>query len=377
MKIAYIYDAVYPWIKGGAEKRIYEISKRLVERGHEVHWYGIKWWEGEKDIVKDGIYLHGIGKWDNLYVEGRRSIKEAIYFARKLLFPLMKEDFDVIDCQAFPYFSCFSAKICSSVKRTPLVITWHEIWDDYWYEYLGKKGVFGKWAEKMTTHLTDKMIAVSERTKKDLERIGVGVRKEIRIIPNGTDFGKIGRIKASDEESDVIFAGRLIKEKNVDVLIKTVNLVKKEIPDVKCVIIGDGPEKKELEKLAYDLGLENNLEFTGFLDDYDEVISYMKSSKVFVLPSTREGFGIVALEANACGLPVVTVNHRRNAACDFIANGENGFICELSEEDIAKNILRELDEKKSRGRKCIENAKKYDWNEISLLTESFYGNLRR
>jgi glycosyltransferase involved in cell wall biosynthesis len=377
MKIAYVYDAVYPWIKGGAEKRIYEISKRLVKRGHEVHIFGMKYWNGEDVIVKDGVYLHGVCEPRELYVEGRRSIKEAIYFARKLLIPLTKEDFDVVDCQAFPYFSCFSAKICSSVKRTPLVITWHEIWDDYWYEYLGKKGVFGKWVEKMTTHLTDKIIAVSERTKKDLERIGVGVRKEIRIIPNGTDFGKIGRVKASDEESDVIFAGRLIKEKNVDVLIKTVNLVKKELPDVKCVIIGDGPEKKELEKLVYDLGLENNLEFTGFLEDYDEVISYMKSSKVFVLPSTREGFGIVAVEANACGLPVVTVDHRMNAACDFIANGENGFICKLSEEDIAGKILRELDEKKSMGRKCIENAKKYDWNEISLLAESFYGNLRR
>nr|QNO55028.1 D-inositol-3-phosphate glycosyltransferase [Methanosarcinales archaeon ANME-1 ERB7]QNO55099.1 D-inositol-3-phosphate glycosyltransferase [Methanosarcinales archaeon ANME-1 ERB7] len=372
MKIAYIYDAVYPYVKGGAEKRVWEISKRLVKKGHEVHIFGMKYWNDEDVFVKDGVYLHGVCEPKELYVEGRRSIKEAIYFARKLLFPLMKEDFDVVDCQAFPYFSCFSAKICSSVKRTPLVITWHEIWDDYWYEYLGRKGVFGKWAEKMTTHLTDKMIAVSERTKKDLERIGVGVRKEIRIIPNGTDFGKIGRIKASDEESDVIFAGRLIKEKNVDVLIKTVNLVKKEIPDVKCVIIGDGPEKKELEKLAYDLGLENNLEFTGFLDDYDEVISYMKSSKVFVLPSTREGFGIVALEANACGLPVVTVDHRRNAACDFITNDENGFICELSEGDIGEKILTALDKREDMKRKCIENAKEYDWDELGDLLERFY-----
>ena len=46
MKIAYVYDAVYPWIKGGAEKRVYEISKRLVERGHEVHWFGLKWGDG-------------------------------------------------------------------------------------------------------------------------------------------------------------------------------------------------------------------------------------------------------------------------------------------------------------------------------------------
>lgn len=109
MKIAYVYDAIYPWIKGGAEKRVYEISKRLVERGHDVHWFGIKWWEGERDIVKDCIHLHGIGKWDNLYVNGRRSIKEGLYFGIKTLTEL-KGDFDVIDCQEFPYFSCFSAR---------------------------------------------------------------------------------------------------------------------------------------------------------------------------------------------------------------------------------------------------------------------------
>lgn len=170
------------------------------------------------------------------------------------------------------------------------------------------------------------MIAVSERTKKDLEMIGV--RKEIKIIPNGIDFVEIEKIRASEEETDIIFAGRLIKEKNVDFLIKAVNLVKKEISNIKCMIIGDGPVRENLVKLSHNLGLEDNIEFTGFLEDHDEVISYMKSSKVFVLPSIREGFGIIALEANAGGLPVVTVNHKRNAACDLINNG-NGFVCDM------------------------------------------------
>jgi len=370
MKIAYVYDAVYPYVKGGAEKRIYEISKRLVKKGHDVHIFGMKYWNDGDIIIKNDVYLHGVCEPKELYVDGRRSIKEAIFFARKLLIPLMKEDFDVVDCQAFPYFPCFSAKICSSLKRTPLVITWHEVWNDYWYDYLGKKGMFGKVVERMTTHLTDKMIAVSERTKRDLEMIGV--RKEIKVIQNGIDFGKIKMIEASNEETDVVFAGRLIKEKNVNVLIEAVNIIKKEVPDVKCIIIGDGPEKRRLEKMAYDLGLEGNIEFKGFLADHNEVISYMKSSKVFVLPSRREGFGIVALEANACGLPVVTVNHKMNAACDFINNDGNGFICELSEEEIAEKIFMALDKREGMKRKCVENARGYDWDNAVNLTESFY-----
>ena len=373
MKIAYVYDAVYPWIKGGAEKRIWEISKRLVKIGHEVHIFGMNYWNGDAVVIKEGVYLHGVCEPKELYVGGRRSIKEAIYFARKVLFPLLKENFDVIDCQAFPYFPCFSAKICSSVKRTPLILTWHEVWDEYWYEYLGKsRGVFGKRIERATAHLTDKAIAVSVRTKKDLERIGV--RKGIKVIPNGIDFGKIEGIGASDEESDVIFAGRLIKDKNVDILIKAIEQVKKGVPDVevKCIIIGDGPEKTKLEKQAYERGLASNIKFMGFLEDHNEVISYMKSSKVFVLPSTREGFGIVALEANACGLPVVTVDHKRNAVCDFITMDENGFICELSEVDIAEKIFMAADKGKDMERKCIECAKGYDWREVVNLTKSTY-----
>lgn len=374
MKIAFIYDAVYPWIKGGAEKRIYEIAKRLADRGHEVHWYGIGWWfEGNnsRTIDHDGIILHGVCEPMQLYVDGRRSIKEAIYFAGKLLPKLIKEKFDIIDCQEFPYFPCFSAKLHSLFRRTPLVITWHEIWDKYWFEYLGKKGLFGWIVERLTAKLTNKNIAVSERTKKDLESLGV---KDVKVIHNGIDFKKIESVKPSEEESDIVFAGRLIKDKNVDILIKAISSIKKEVPDIKCIIIGDGPEKEKLMKLAKELRVENNVKFVGFLENHDDVIAYMKSSKVFVLPSTREGFGIVALEANACGLPVVTVNHRRNAACDFI-NGENGFVCELSAEDIAEKILIGLEMGKVMKRKCIENAMKYDWDRITNLAELFYRGL--
>ena len=121
MKIAFIYDAVYPWVKGGAEKRVYELAKRLAQRGHEVHWYSIGWWwpeQGQKDITMDGIILHGVSKPIELYSDDRRSIKEAILFSLKLFKPLWKESFDVVDCQGFPFFSCFIARIHSIVGKS-------------------------------------------------------------------------------------------------------------------------------------------------------------------------------------------------------------------------------------------------------------------
>jgi glycosyltransferase involved in cell wall biosynthesis len=374
MKIAYVYDAVYPWVKGGTEKRVYEISKRLVEKGHEVHWYGIGWWlnNNSRTIEHEGIIFHGVCEPMQLYINGRRSIREAIIFAGKLLPKLVKEDFDVVDCQEFPYFPCFTAKFHSLLRRAPLVMTWHEVWDKYWFCYLGKKGLFGWVVERLASKLASENIAVSEKARKDLEKIGV---KNVIVIPNGINFKKVETIKPSGEESDVIFVGRLIKDKNVDVLIKAISLIKMEMQDIRCVIVGDGPEKGKLIKLAKELGVEDNIKFTGFLEYHDDVIAYMKSSKVFVLPSTREGFGIVALEANACGLPVVTVNHERNAVCDFI-NCENGFICKLSAEDIAKNILVGVEAGKVMREKCIENAVRYDWDIIVDIVESFYKEVK-
>ena len=373
MKIAFIYDAVYPFITGGAEKRVYEMARRLVQRGHEVHWYGIGWWwpeNGQKDIEIEGIHLHGVCKPMDLYNDERRSIGEAVYFAVRLLPKLGREKFDVIDCQGFPFFSCFTAKINSLCIGSPLVITLHEVWNDYWYEYLGKAGFFGKLVEKLMINLTGRIITVSKKTKDDLKAMKSSEKSV--VIPNGIDFNYISKISPSDKKSDIIFAGRLIKEKNVDILIKAVSYVKEKIPDIKCCIIGDGPERGKLEKLVQELAMQNNVEFKGFMKDYNDLISYMKSSKVFVLPSTREGFGIVVIEANACGLPVVVVNHKMNAASELIVNNKNGIISDFSKEDIAENIINMIDKRKKMQNECIQNSKKYDWNKIVDTLEEFY-----
>ncbi len=373
MKIAFIYDAVYPWVKGGAEKRVYELAKRLAQRGHEVHWYSMGYWwpeNGETDIVMEDIHLHGVCKPIELYSEDRRSIRGPLIFSIKLLMPLMKDNYDIVDCQGFPFFPCFTAKIHSFLGRSNLIITLHEVWDDYWYTYLGKAGIFGKIVERSMLGVTDNFITVSKKTQKDLLRIKK--TENSVIIPNGIDFNHITEIKPSNKKSNVIFAGRLIKEKNVDVLINAIDYVRKKIPDIKCLIVGNGPERVKLEQLVKDLQLKDNIYFKGFMEDYDDLIGYIKSSDVFVLPSTREGFGIVVLEANACGIPVVVVDHEMNAAVDLVNNGVNGYKANLKSEDIADKIIQTLEIKGTLSGKCIEMSKPYDWNTIVDSLEKVY-----
>src|SRR3989344_4872084 len=367
MKIAFVSDSIYPYNKGGKETRSYELAKNLSKKGHEVHFYTMKFWEGKDVIKKDGFYLHGIGKARPLYKGKTRSIKQAILFGFSA-FKLLGEDYDIIDADHMVYFHLFPLKLASRQKGKPLYITWHEVWGkEYWVKYMGKKGILGHLVEKLSSKLPHKIIAVSENTKRQLiERLKVNPKK-IEYIPNWINNEEISKIKPSknkEDTSDVIFVGRLLSHKNVNVLIQAISIIKKTNPKIKCMIVGDGPEMVSLKELTNKLGLTNNISFRGFLDTHSNIISFIKSSKVFVLPSTREGFGITVIEVFACGILVITTNHKDNASKDLIHQGKNGYVCNLNESDMARNIIKALNQYKTMKQECLNTAKQYDWKNI-------------
>lgn len=373
MRIAFVSDAIFPYNKGGKEKRIFEVTTRLAKRGHEIHLYCMNWWKGPAERIENGVHLHAICKYYPLYSGERRSIAQALIFGLACL-KLIKEDFDIVDVDHMVFFHLFPTKLICILKRKRMIATWNEVWGkDYWQKYLGWKGFFGYLVEKFGVLTPDKIISVSKHTTDKLKN-DLNFKKKIYIVPNGVDFNKIQKIKPAKEESDVIFAGRLLSHKNIDVLIKSIKLIKEKLPEIKCFIIGDGPEKKELELLVKGLNLEKNIKFLGFLENQNDVYSLMKSAKVFVLPSTREGFGIVVIEANACGIPVITINHKGNAAKDLVAEGKNGFVCQLNEKEIANQIIKVLENNSGRKMKnsCIDSAKKFDWDRIVDEIEEVY-----
>lgn len=381
MRIAYVHDAIYPFIKGGAEKRIYEFSKRLAKRGHEVHIFGVGWWGEEPTIVREGVHLHGVCKAMPLYSRDRRSIKGAVKFAKAVLPHLLKEHFNVIDCYQAPYLHCFPTKIGALAKRSPLVITWHEVWRGYWQKYLGSLGIVGRLMEKtILLGLANKIIAGSDQTKDDLISLGVSADK-ISIVPNGIDFGNISRVAPSSEKFDVVYLGRLIKPKNVDLLLRAIAALKGEFPGLTAGIIGDGPERKNLESLVKEQGIQDNAKFFGFIEDFDEVAALMKSSKVFVIPSIQEGgASIVTLEANACGLPVIAIDHPLGIDKRLILTGETGFFVELASEAIAEKIrllLKDNELREKMGKNAIKFAQQYDWDKITDLIEKVYEQVAR
>jgi len=369
MKIAFVYDAVFPYVKGGGEKRIHEIAVRLAARGHDVHLVGMKYWDGPDSLNRDGITLHGVCTAEPLYAGGRRSIRQALRFSLFLVPFLLKEKFDIIECQQFPYFPCFAVKLASVVKKTPFVIVWYEVWGDYWYEYLGWMGALGKCTERLLGYLTRNHTAISLRTSRNLDRDGIC--HEVAVFPVGISTEQVVSVPAAPEQRDIIFVGRLIREKHADLLVSAFGRLAAVCPELTLLILGDGPEKETVCNRIRSCSCRDRISLQPFVESHDQVIARIKAAHVLVIPSTREGFGIAALEALACGLPVVTVDHPDNAVCDLLTP-QTGFLSGLSEDDLARTIRLALDRYPAMKDACSASAADYSWEQIIPRLEEYY-----
>lgn len=373
MRLAFIYDAVFPWEKGGAQKRVWELARRLAD-DHDVHLYGMHYWDGPPMMEREGVTFHGVCPPYDLYTNGRRAIPPAIQFATRLAPKLLKEDFDVVDCQQFPYFPVFTSKAHELLQRSTLVVTWYEVWDDYWDDYLGRKGVFGKAVERATVRLLHHVVPISESIRDDLVEIG---RSEgLTVVENGVDYDAIQRIEPLEEAWDVVYVGRLSEHKRVGVLLEAVKLASQHTGEpVRTCIVGDGPERDRLEREARELGVDDRVTFEGFVEADEEVIGTIEASTVFVLPSVREGFPNTILEANACGVPSIVVDHPENGSTAVVEDGETGFVTEPDAEAIADRIVavladEALRERLSDGARTFAQA--HDWDVIVEELESVY-----
>jgi glycosyltransferase involved in cell wall biosynthesis len=378
MKIAYIYDALYPFIKGGAERRYHELGKRL-SADHEVHFISWKFWSGPSNYRRNGITLHGVGTPRPLYTAGgRRSIRESLDFALSLLKLYGTEKFDVIDCCAFPYLHMYTARLLFGLRREPLVMTWHEYWGEYWHEYLGSIAAPARLLERAAVPLGHACVAVSDLTARRLKELG-GSKLPITVVPNGVNTRDIADIPAEGPSFDIIYVGRLLAHKRLDLLLEAVAELRGRHPKLSCLIIGSGPERERLRKLTATLALEDHVTFTGEVPE-ENVYGLLKKSKVFVLPSVREGFGMSVLEALACGVPAVVVRAPYSAAHEIVEDGVNGIMAAPSPRSLAEAISSLLEDPVKRGlmaEAAHQAASQYDWAVIAQKTLTVYEAVRR
>jgi glycosyltransferase involved in cell wall biosynthesis len=366
-RYAFVSDAVYPFNKGGKETRLHEITERLASNpAAEVHIYTMKWWDGPNTIRIHDVSYHAICKLYPLYTDDRRSTLQALMFGLATL-RLVVVPFDVLDVDQMPFLPLFSARLVCVLRRRRLFGTWHEVWGrKYWRTYMGPSGLFGHAAERLAFQMPHTIISNSEHTTARLR--AQTRRAHVETVPLGVDIDRIKKVSRAERQSDVIFAGRLLRHKNVDLLIAAVALIRTDRPHLRCLIVGEGPERSRLEAQSRRIGAGDNVEFLDFVAEHDELLGLLKSSRVLALPSEREGFGMIILEANACGLPAVTLDHDENAARDLIVPGRNGFLCQRTAGSLAAAIVQALDTPIGDRSNEMEN----DWSAVATRVEQIY-----
>ncbi|HKU18052.1 MAG TPA: glycosyltransferase family 4 protein [Candidatus Saccharimonadales bacterium] len=371
LKIALVSDAVLPFHKGGKEVRIFHLAQELIRLGQQVDIYTMKWWDGGDTYEHEGMTFHALCRFHPLYVGKRRSIAEGLLFGAAC-FKLIRYQFDVLETDHMPYFPLFAAKVVSLLKRKPLFATWHEVVGlRAWREYLGfKGGTIAAVIERLSVHMPDHIIAVSAHTQEQLRSV-LHYKGPLSLVSNGIDAERIAAVAPAALSSDVIYVGRLIPHKNVDLLLRAVAELRESRPNIHCVVVGTGPQQHKLEALVRELGLERHVTMTGRLESSDDLFALMKSSKVFVSPSIREGFGITVLEAYAAGLKVVTVRHQDNAA-QHLVQKETGLVCEPTAAAIAEAIQTLLGEADA-GKVLALDASVFDWSAQAVALKEVYG----
>ena len=373
LRIGLVYDAQYPNHHGGAERRYHEIASRLAGT-HDVEFVTWRYSDDASPAASAGYRVRSIGVAPPLYgADGKRTVREAVSFAARVVPALLRGRYDVIDCSATPYIPLYACWLATRLSGTPLVVTWHEFWGDHWLTYLPRRSLVARVARRLEDsgrHIGDRLIPVSPYTAR---RMGVSADPRVRIVGNGV---AIDAIDAAPRQRnvDVIFVGRLIDEKRVDLFLQAIARLAGHRPSLSAVIVGEGPERVALEGLAASLGLGDRVRFTGSLDTA-EVYGHLKSARVLVLPSVREGFGIAVVEAQAAGAVPVVVRSPASAASDLIRDEVDGLLCEASPESIAASIEQLLADPARRtamARHARLAARKHDWAHVAAEMEAVY-----
>ncbi|HDP73945.1 MAG TPA: glycosyltransferase family 1 protein [Candidatus Woesearchaeota archaeon] len=373
MKICAVSDFFVPQYFGGGEVRLHQVLKRLAEKGHKVDVLTFRV-KGVPDKEQfDGINVHHIGP--VIDSPPNRKVSQLIRFMLSVFFWLSRHKYDAVDVQ--PFGSFIPAYICHLLRlQKNIVATIHDVSHtkdkSQWIQH-SRLALF---VERRVYRLPfRKIITVSNVVRQALIKEYGVKEKRLNVVFNGADVGLIDSIKRQKQDNSIIYIGRLIPHKHIDDLLLSFKEVHKENSGIKLKIIGEGQEKGSLIKMSKKLGISQRVRFLGRLADYKDVIAEIKKSLFLVLPSTREGFGMVLAEANACRKPVVA--YASGGVLDVVMDGKNGFLVEpRNVKDLSKMMNALAKDKKLRekmgivGRTLVEQH--FTWDKAAEEIEKVY-----
>lgn len=325
--------------KGGGEYVFSLLAKKLAENGHNV-WVITNKIFGEEYLVHKNIHLVFVkpdlkynGGIPPSFLDNFRYVINTITHGRRIT---KHKRIDIIHSNNFS--PVLAGSILSCFSKISHVTTIHDVFSmcgkNYWKKWGNQSNIskinvfFAPLFEKMMIKLKHDCIhTVSETSKDDLVKFGA--KKPIHVIHNSIEHHKIAESR-NPISNQFVYVGRLVFYKNLEIVIKAVNIARKSDPNIKLIIIGGGPHKNILEKLVSDLGLSSNVEFKGYVSATEKV-QIIASSSALAFPSLCEGFGLVILEAFDQSRPVIVSDIRPMS--DIVSNGVNGFVLDPHDEN--------------------------------------------
>jgi len=352
-------------LAGGAEVHLQEVFERIAAFGHDVTLFCSRFEGAAEKEEMNGIHV---------IREGGRSLFNyrvpQKYFST---FKAQKFDLVVDDMNKIPFYTPLF------VKEPLLGVTHHLFGKSIFLEASFPAASYVYLTERAALPIYKRLrfIVGSPSTYKEMLQAGFP-EERTHLIYYGVDHNSFRLLGIPKSPTPLIgLVGRLKKYKSVDHLLEAFVIVRQEIAAAELLIVGDGDDKPRLESIAQQLGISRAVTFTGFVGE-EEKVKYLNEMHVAVNTSVKEGWGLTAIEANACGTPTVSSNVQ--GLRDAVVEGETGLLYEYgNREQLAEKILLMLRDGHLRqrlGENALRRSKQFDWNVAAEQTMEVIDRVR-
>lgn len=325
-RAAIVYDCLFPINRGGGERVYRRMAELLVDRGLRVDYLTREQWRPGK--TPDATFeILPVWKGDIYDEQGTRTTNSAVRFAIGVYrhFRTHRHDYDLVIASALPLLTLLATRLALFGGKTRVVADWLEVWDRAkWWSYAGPLTGTVAWALQAIGLRSAHGHTVNSRFT---------ARRMLRLNRRADPL-VLGLLDLIDAEREVhpaadppyaLFVGRHIPDKRVTAIPAALRVARAQIPELRAVIAGDGPETPLLIDEVRQTGLIDAIDVVGKVGDV-ELDRLYAGATVLINPSAREGFGLVVAEAAMRGVPSVVVAGDDNAAAELIEEGVNGFV---------------------------------------------------
>lgn len=371
MKIGIVCYPTY----GGSGVVATELGKALAQKGHKVHFISYRV-PARLDSFVENIFFHEVSFADYPLFE-QAPYETAL--ASKMVDVARHEKLDLLHVHyAIPHAAtAYMAKQILKLQgiALPYITTLHGT--DI--TLVGKDASYEP-VVTFSINQSDGVTTVSDWLRDETYR-NFPIEKEIEVIPNFIDFNRFHKAKkehfkkaiAPNGEKILIHTSNFRKVKRTDDVVKIFEQVRKEL-SVKLLLVGDGPERQHVEQLCRELNLMDDIRFLGKQEAVEELLAV---SDLFLMPSETESFGLAALEAMACQVPVVSTN--AGGLPEINVNGKTGFMSAVGDvENMAKQSIAILKDNNTLAKfkeGALAQAKQFDIEKILPRYEKYYESI--